>query len=144
MKLTRQRFAAVLGVVMLAICVPVASASASLANGPCATGDTPEQQGLRDGKALAYVRPHDLSVERYAPGASGIVATLTRAIVVGPIARLELEPVESNPDNPGSGTIIEAQLPAQQFRDLGLGEGDKVVATPRKARVFVEEDWVSP
>jgi sulfate transport system ATP-binding protein len=105
--------------------------------------DTPEQRGLRDGKALAYVRPHDLSVERYAPGASGIVATLTRAIVVGPIARLELEPVESNPDNPGSGTIIEAQLPAQQFRDLGLREGDKVVATPRKARVFVE-DWVSP
>jgi sulfate transport system ATP-binding protein len=105
--------------------------------------DTPEQHGLRDGKALAYVRPHDLSVERYAPGASGIVATLTRAIVVGPIARLELEPVESNPDNPGSGTIIEAQLPAQQFRDLGLREGDKVVATPRKARVFVE-DWVSP
>ncbi|MDM0023779.1 sulfate/molybdate ABC transporter ATP-binding protein [Variovorax saccharolyticus] len=105
--------------------------------------DTRDQQGLRDGKALAYVRPHDLGVERYAPGASGIVATLTRAIVVGPIARLELEPVESNPDNPGSGTIIEAQLPAQQFRDLALHEGDKVVATPRKARVFVE-DWVSP
>src|ERR671912_1166174 len=106
--------------------------------------DTHGQQGLRDGKALAYVRPHDLEVARYTPGASGIVATLERAIVVGPIARLELEPVESNPDNPGAGTIIEAQLPAQQFRDLGLREGDKVVATPRKARVFVEDDWVSP
>ena len=85
--------------------------------------DTPEQRGFRDGKALAYVRPHDLTVERYTPGATGIVATLSRAIVVGPIARLELEPVESNPDNPGSGTIIEAQLPAQQFRDLGLQRG---------------------
>jgi sulfate transport system ATP-binding protein len=106
--------------------------------------DSPEHSGARDAKALAYVRPHDLSVERYTPGAAGIVATLTRAIVVGPTARLELEPVESNPDNPGSGTIIEAQLPAQQFRDLGLHEGDKVVATPRKAKVFVEEDWVSP
>ena len=106
--------------------------------------DSPEHSGARDAKALAYVRPHDLSVERYTLGAAGIVATLTRAIVVGPTARLELEPVESNPDNPGSGTIIEAQLPAQQFRDLGLHEGDKVVATPRKAKVFVEEDWVSP
>ena len=105
--------------------------------------DSPENSDLRNGKALAYVRPHDLEVRRYAPGATGIVATLTRAIVVGPIARLELEPTESNPDNPGSGTIIEAQLPAQQFRDLGLHEGDTVVATPRKARVFVE-DWVSP
>jgi sulfate transport system ATP-binding protein len=102
-----------------------------------------QEPAFRDGKALAYVRPHDLTVERYTEGATGIVATLSRAIVVGPIARLELEPVESNPDNPGSGTIIEAQLPAQQFRDLGLKEGDTVVATPRKARVFVEE-WVSP
>ncbi len=106
--------------------------------------DSPEHSSARDAKALAYVRPHDLSVARYAPGATGIVATLTRVIVVGPTARLELEPVESNPDNPGAGTIIEAQLPAQQFRDLGLHEGDTVVATPRKAKVFVEEDWVSP
>ena len=106
--------------------------------------ESPEHSGARDAKALAYVRPHDLSVARYAPGATGIVATLTRVIVVGPTARLELEPVESNPDNPGAGTIIEAQLPAQQFRDLGLHEGDTVVATPRKAKVFVEEDWVSP
>ncbi|MBB3176479.1 sulfate/molybdate ABC transporter ATP-binding protein [Variovorax sp. Sphag1AA] len=105
--------------------------------------DSPEHSNLRDGKALAYVRPHDLDVVPYKQGAAGIVSTLSRAIVVGPIARLELEPVESNPDNPGSGTIIEAQLPAQQFRELGLREGDTVVATPRKARVFVE-DWVSP
>ncbi|MGJ7499673.1 sulfate/molybdate ABC transporter ATP-binding protein [Variovorax sp. ZT5P49] len=106
--------------------------------------DSPEHSGARDAKARAYVRPHDIDVTRYVSGASGIVATLSRAIVVGPIARLELEPTESNPDNPGSGTIIEAQLPAQQFRDLGLKEGDTVVANPRKARVFVEEDWVSP
>ncbi|MBS0342081.1 MAG: sulfate ABC transporter ATP-binding protein [Proteobacteria bacterium] len=106
--------------------------------------NAPEHGGVRDAKALAYVRPHDLDVRPYAAGASGIVASIGRAIVVGPIARLELEPLESNPDNPGSGTIIEAQIPAQQFRDLGLKEGDQVVATPRKARVFVEEDWVSP
>ncbi|MGJ7613900.1 MULTISPECIES: sulfate/molybdate ABC transporter ATP-binding protein [unclassified Variovorax] len=106
--------------------------------------DSPEHSGARDAKARAYVRPHDIDVTRYVAGASGIVATLSRAIVVGPTARLELEPTETNPDNPGSGTIIEAQLPAQQFRDLGLKEGDTVVANPRKARVFVEEDWVSP
>ncbi|MDM0111096.1 sulfate ABC transporter ATP-binding protein [Variovorax sp. J22R133] len=106
--------------------------------------DSPEHGAVRDAKALAYVRPHDLSVERYTTGASGIVATIGRAIVVGPTARLELEPVDANPDNPGSGTIIEAQIPALLFRELGLKEGDKVVATPRKARVFVEEDWVSP
>ena len=109
--------------------------------------DSPEHVGAQDAKALAYVRPHDIDVARHVPGAvggsGGIVATLERAIVVGPTARLELQPVVSNPDNPGSGTLIEAQLPAQQFRALGLKEGDTVVATPRKAKVFVE-DWVSP
>jgi len=110
---------------------------------------SPEHSGVQDSKALAYVRPHDLTIERFVAGAApdgasrGLVATISRAIVVGPIARLELEPLETNPDNPASGTIIEAQLPAQQFRDLGLAEGDTVVATPRKAKVFVE-DWVSP
>ncbi|MCU4118524.1 sulfate/molybdate ABC transporter ATP-binding protein [Variovorax sp. N23] len=109
----------------------------------------PEHSGVQDSKALAYVRPHDIDIQPYVTGSgaghasSGLVAKISRAIVVGPIARLELEPVETNPDNPASGTIIEAQLPAQQFRDLGLAEGDTVVATPRKARVFVE-DWVSP
>jgi sulfate transport system ATP-binding protein len=50
-------------------------------------------------KAFAYVRPHDLEVERYSPGQNvdpgppaGIVVQLARAIVVGPIARLELIP----------------------------------------------------
>jgi sulfate transport system ATP-binding protein len=105
--------------------------------------DAPEHRDSRDARALAYVRPHDLDVAPYREGAPGIVATLSRAIVVGPMARLELEPVESNPERPGSGTLIEAQLPALQFRELGLREGDVVVATPRKARVFVE-DWVSP
>ncbi|MDM0047217.1 sulfate ABC transporter ATP-binding protein [Variovorax dokdonensis] len=106
--------------------------------------ESPEHGNVRNAQALAYVRPHDLEIRPWVAGGTGIAATLDRAIVVGPIARLELEPVDANPDNPGSGTIIEAQIPAQQFRDLGLAEGDKVLATPRKARVFVEEDWVSP
>ncbi len=101
-----------------------------------------EADSAEDAKALAYVRPHDFEITRFVPGsghAQGIVATIGRAIVVGPIARMELEPVESNPDNPGSGNIIEAQISAQQYRELGLREGDTVVASPRKARVFVEQ-----
>jgi sulfate transport system ATP-binding protein len=29
-------------------------------------------------------------------------------------------------------------MPAQQFRDMGLKEGDTLVLTPRKARVFID------
>ena len=88
------------------------------------------------------MRPHDFDIARFVAGAGkpqGIVAAIGRAIVVGPIARMELEPLETNPDNPGSGNIIEAQIPAQQFRELGLREGDTVVANPRRARVFVDQ-----
>ena len=102
--------------------------------------ESPELAGARDAAASAYVRPHELDVQRYAPGANGIVVRLERAIVVGPVARLELLPVDgSKPaDNPGSDPLIEAQIPAQQFREMGLREGETLVATPRQARVFLE------
>lgn len=99
--------------------------------------ETPEHGNAQDAKAFAYVRPHDLHVERYSPGhQGGIVARLSRAIVVGPVARLELEAEEDQ--GFGKNAIIEAQLAAAQFRDEGFVEGELLVLTPRKARVFVE------
>jgi sulfate transport system ATP-binding protein len=55
--------------------------------------------------------------------------------VVGPIARLELLPLDASAA--GSGDIIEAQIPAQQFTEMGFKDGETLVLTPRKARVFV-------
>nr|MBP7565304.1 TOBE-like domain-containing protein [Burkholderiaceae bacterium] len=107
--------------------------------------DSPEHAGAQNAKAFAYVRPHDLDVQRWAPGGNvdalgkprGIVAQLERAIVVGPIARLELVATEEG-GAPGKESLIEAQIPAEQFRELGLKEGETLVVTPRRARVFVE------
>jgi sulfate transport system ATP-binding protein len=65
----------------------------------------------------------------------GIAATLQRAIVVGPLARLELVPEEAADER-----VIEAQMPAERFRQLALREGQRVVVAPRKARVFLSED----
>ena len=97
--------------------------------------DSPEHSGAQNAKAFAYVRPHDFEVQRYAPGAEGIAAQLSRAIVIGPIARLELIPSE---DSGQADPLIEAQIPSQQYRDMGLREGDLLVLTPRNARVFVD------
>jgi sulfate transport system ATP-binding protein len=103
---------------------------------------TPEHSNIQDSKAFAYVRPHDLDVHRYQAGAAasdptqrGIPAKLVRAIVVGPIARLELLPLDASAA--GSGDIIEAQIPAQVFAAQAFKEGETLVLTPRKARVFV-------
>lgn len=100
--------------------------------------DSPEHGQVQDAKAFAYVRPHDLDVTRYKVGTphTGIVAKLTRAFVVGPVARLELDPME--PGMFGKDAVIEAQLSASQFRQEAFAEGEVLVLTPRKARVFVD------
>ncbi len=102
--------------------------------------DSPEHADVQDTRAFAYVRPHDLEVQRPGPGATGIRVTLERAIVVGPTARLELLPQEGTQQaqNAGTDPLIEAQIPAQQFREMGLREGETLVVTPRQARVFLE------
>ena len=98
---------------------------------------TPEHAAAQDAQAYAYVRPHDLEVDRWQPGASGIVARLERAIVVGPIARLELQP--EDPQVPsGHDPLIEAQITAERFSELALQEGERLVLSPRKARVFLK------
>lgn len=110
--------------------------------------DSPEHSAAQNAKAFAYVRPHDLEVERYATGAGldaqgrprGIVAQLSRALVVGSIARLELIPIEGaqSADRAAPDALIEAQIPAQQFKEMGLHEGEMLVLTPRRARVFLD------
>jgi sulfate transport system ATP-binding protein len=91
---------------------------------------------VQDSKAFAYVRPHDIEVKRYSTGDLGIKAKLTRAIVVGPIARLEFEPVDHH--DFAKDTVIEAQLSAHVFAEQHYKEGETLVLTPRKARIFVE------
>jgi len=107
---------------------------------------SPEHAAAQDAQALAYVRPHDIEVQRHVPGQpgqSGIVARLERAIVVGPVARLELLPADG-PAHAGTGhdPLIEAQLSAERFRELGLKEGDTVLLSARKARVFLQPETV--
>ena len=108
---------------------------------------TPEHAEAENAQAFAYVRPHDLDIRRYQPAGQqdaaqrpqGIVARLERAVVIGPIARLELMPVDASPRT-GHDPLIEVQIAAQLFRDLGVREGDTLLVTPRKARVFLQPE----
>ncbi|MDQ0139467.1 sulfate/molybdate ABC transporter ATP-binding protein [Cupriavidus necator] len=89
------------------------------------------------GDAVAYVRPHDLDLERYAPGADGIAVTLRRALTLGPVAQLELER-EDNQD------VIEVALPLERFRHAGFREGELLAVRPRQLRVFAQANAPAP
>ena len=118
---------------------------------------SPEHSQQQDRRAFAYVRPHDLEVRRYPPDAvgqsggeaqqsgpqsgpqpdqqHGIPARLLRALAVGPIVRLELQPLDASAI--GSADTIEAQLGTQEFQQQAYQEGEILLLTPRKGRVFV-------
>jgi len=111
-------------------------------NGPRVT--SPEHALAQDATAFAYVRPHEIDVRRQRHAADAdadadadaIQARLVRAIVVGPTARLELTPLAAGSDS-GSPEIIEVQISAREFTEQHYQEGEFLLLTPRKARVFV-------
>ncbi|UGQ45286.1 sulfate/molybdate ABC transporter ATP-binding protein [Massilia endophytica] len=92
--------------------------------------DVPES--TREGKGIAYVRPHDLEIDRYAAGAEGIVVKLRRAHAIGPLAQLDLERADN-------AELIEATISNDRFRNLELKEGETLVVRPKRMHVFVDE-----
>ena len=88
-----------------------------------------EQRAGVDAPAVAYVRPHEIEIERFSPGGKGIAAQLQRAWVVGPTARLELEREDNS-------QIIEARLPEYRYRQLNLKIGETLIIRPRALKVF--------
>ena len=94
--------------------------------------DAPDHASAQDAKGTGFVRPHDLEIDRYAPGASGIVVQLRRSHAIGPLAQLELE----RDDN---AELIEALISSERFAQLQLKDGETLVVRPKRLHVFVDE-----
>lgn len=92
----------------------------------------PGHATTQDAHGVGYVRPHDVEVERYAPGATGIMVQLRRSHAIGPLAQLELERVDNR-------ELIEAVIPHERYAQLDLQEGETLVARPRRLHVFAEQ-----
>ncbi|ATQ75558.1 MULTISPECIES: sulfate/molybdate ABC transporter ATP-binding protein [Massilia] len=105
-------------------------------DGIMASGDAsfsvPGNASATNGQGIAYVRPHDLDIDRYTPGAEGIVVKLRRAHAIGPLAQLDLERADN-------AELIEAVIPNERYRQLQLKEGETLVVRPRRMQVFVDQ-----
>jgi sulfate transport system ATP-binding protein len=97
-----------------------------------------EHHAIQNSNAMAYVRPYDFDVRRYSPGDEGIIAVLTRAVVVGPIARLEFTYASQDPQK--NESLIEVHVASSQHIVNGYREGECFVLSPKKAKIFVQED----
>jgi sulfate transport system ATP-binding protein len=83
----------------------------------------------RDAEAVAFVRPHDLTVlsDGEEGGAS---ARINHAMVLGPIVRLEV--ILGN-------HTLEAEIGREQYDRLGLGRDQWIRIAPRNVRIFLKD-----
>ncbi len=88
-------------------------------------------KNIKDSPALAYIRPHDLEIEKKKRAKTpAFEATINYIHAIGPLVRLELQQA-NQPDT------IEAELTQERFRELDLAEGERVFVYPRNVRVFL-------
>jgi len=99
--------------------------------------DASSHEHLGDTPAIAYARPHEIEIERFSPGAEGIPALLSRLLLIGPTARLELEREDT-------GEIVEAEIPAARASALGLKPGESMMLKPRRMQVFLQGSDAQP
>ncbi len=92
----------------------------------------PEHVGAENASALAYVRPHDIDIQREADGDSAFKVVINHIHPIGPVIRLEL-------GREDDGEFIEAVLTHERFRELNLQAGEHVYVKPRKVRIFLQD-----
>jgi len=86
----------------------------------------------QDSPALAYVRPHDIDIQKQPNGAApAFEAVVSYIHAIGPVVRLELQRADNT-------ELIEAELTSERFRELALNEGEHVFIYPRNVRVFLQ------
>ena len=93
--------------------------------------EAPGHADTRDAIGTGYVRPHELDIDRYSPGAAGLLVQLRRVHSIGPLAQLELE----RDDN---GELVEAMISSEKYLQLKLKVGEALVVKPKRLHVFVD------
>jgi sulfate/thiosulfate transport system ATP-binding protein len=92
--------------------------------------DAPEHANSEEQTAIAYVRPHDIQIELQSGDRTALAARVVHVLAVGPVVRLELKRED------GAGALIQAEMSRERFRELKIGEGDRVFVKPSRVDLF--------
>jgi len=88
--------------------------------------------GADDTPAVAYVRSHDIEIDRVWRDETSIKAEIRHILKLGPSVRISLS-------IDGSNDFIDAELTRDVFQSLALSHGESVFVRPRQIRVFVDD-----
>lgn len=93
---------------------------------------TPHLSDAASQDGLAYIRPHEIELRADNSAGDGLHAVIETVTVIGHTVRVELK-ADAAPN------LITAELPKQQFRALGLLQGDEAWIKPLNSKVFLKE-----
>ena len=93
--------------------------------------DAPEHTEAEELSAVAYVRPHDIHVDRIVNGEGAIEARVSHVLSVGPVVRLEL--IRNDGEDK---ELIQVEISKERFRELQLVRGDQVFIKPSRYDLF--------
>ncbi|MEP6604895.1 MAG: sulfate ABC transporter ATP-binding protein [Nitrosospira sp.] len=91
----------------------------------------PEHGEAEELAAVAYVRPHDIHVDRVVHDGGALSARVSHILSVGPVVRLEL--IRDGSENK---ELIQVEVTKERFRELQLVRGDQVFIKPSRFDLF--------
>nr|AUN36283.1 sulfate and thiosulfate import ATP-binding protein CysA [uncultured bacterium] len=92
----------------------------------------PDHPQAESQAATAYVRPHELDIDRQAHGESSVPARVLRVSRSGSVVKLSLAAIDD-------AQLLEVELDHQRDRELNLAVGDEVFVYPHHVRIFVQD-----
>ncbi|MBS0205322.1 MAG: sulfate/molybdate ABC transporter ATP-binding protein [Planctomycetes bacterium] len=94
----------------------------------------PEYQQTQSRDATAYVRPHEVELNRTPQGETSLPVRVVHVNPAGPVTRVRLL-------SDVFGAALNVDLSPGRYHELALRPGDQVFATPKRVRVFLPEDY---
>ena len=94
--------------------------------------DYPEYPHHEARSAKAYVRPHELDIDRHEHAGNCVTAVIRRVTYAGALVRLELFAEEF-------GVPLSVETTRDRWSALGLKEGEHAFVFPRNLRLFVHD-----
>lgn len=95
----------------------------------------PDYKNSESRTATAYVRPHEVELDRTPQMETSLPVRVVHVNPAGPVTRVRLV-------SDAFGAALNVDLSPGRYRELALRPGDQVYATPKQVRVFLPDDYV--